>query len=453
MPYNGEYASKYGHSDIVKNPDVSKFLEQCEYMTEPSDKEGESIAAEFIKLDELPKIDVERVVASDSSPFSKPISGKFPSTQIGYVKNSIVLINISNYQSLNTPSSNFVDPFKVASIHKNANAISFVLPGGNIKYAGATSIQNGFRKAVWEQLSNETTRFDKSTNYTVAATLIEIEPDKKIILEHCPNCRVNQTFVFETLSTLQCIECNEEVYLTDSLRLHEQMSEFGDNTSAVTRFMNVVEHLIIASFVRMLFDYQLQTLSQMGFFVDGPLAIFGQPAKVHARLMNFYHMTNQSLVERGYEPIIFIGLQKTGQVSEHASSISRFLPKNSFKLIDDGYRAKWIKGTSESSTNFGHETYFGQDFIYKSKSGKVFCFAIPYPFSEKLAREKFSEQKSDWRIYKTLTRSLALINYFELELYENAIVPIALAHRHASISLKPGGQVLELLSKNGLDRK
>jgi hypothetical protein len=37
-----------------------------------------------------------------------------------------------------------------------------------------------------------------------------------------------------------------------------------------------------------------------------------------------------------------------------------------------------------------------------------------------------------------------------MDLYDNALVPVALAHRHASISLVPGGKVLDLLVRSGL---
>lgn len=36
------------------------------------------------------------------------------------------------------------------------------------------------------------------------------------------------------------------------------------------------------------------------------------------------------------------------------------------------------------------------------------------------------------------------------DLYENAVIPVALAHRHASISLAPGGKVLDLVTRHGL---
>jgi hypothetical protein len=49
-----------------------------------------------------------------------------------------------------------------------------------------------------------------------------------------------------------------------------------------------------------------------------------------------------------------------------------------------------------------------------------------------------------------IERSCDLIRHFELDLYESAIVPVALAHRHASISIVPGGKVLDIITKAGL---
>ena len=224
---------------------------------------------------------------------------------------------------------------------------------------------------------------------------------------------------------------------------------------------------------------------------------------------------------------LIIGIQKTGTVVDHAVSIAKYIENGAFRIIDDEYRHRYIAAKSESSDNFGHETYYGQDFIYKTRNGKVFAFAVVYPLesknienfksedfsitidsqelkveclNEKLrmslssilndpeklikilsiengtatlvdkkiivhskagegeavkvkvsAKKIFALQKIELEQYKPmLGRAMNLISHFELELYENAIIPIALAHRHASISLVPGGKVLDLLSKNGL---
>ena len=44
-----------------------------------------------------------------------------------------------------------------------------------------------------------------------------------------------------------------------------------------------------------------------------------------------------------------------------------------------------------------------------------------------------------------------MIKHFESDLYRNAVVPVALAHRYTAISLEPGGRVLDLLTKQALE--
>lgn len=454
MPYSKERASKGGHSDLVKNPEISNFLTQCDYLKEPTAEELQSITSCFENVSVSSDLPL-KVVASDASPYSDPINGTFPSTQIGYVKISLVLVDVGDFEGLRSTESRFVDPFKVAEMHRNADALSFVLPGANVRYKGATTVANGFRRAVWEQLTDDRTKMANDPEYSIGSTLLAIEDDKQVIVKKCPSCKLDETFSFKNIFEIQqCPSCGEDIFLTDSLRIHEQISEFGDSTSAITRFMNVIEHLAIATLVRMLGHYQPESLSQMAFFVDGPLAIFGQPARIHAKLMQLYFRVYGYLKKKGLPPPIIVGLQKTGQVAEHAKALAKHLPKGCLKIVDDEYRNKWIKASERPNENFGHETYYGQDFIYKTDSGRVFTLGIPYPFLKKSSREKFALEKSNMKIYSdTLTRTLGIIKFFEFELYEDAVVPIALAHRHASISLMPGGKVLDLVSKHGLNKK
>jgi len=174
MPYRRQGGSKCGHFDLVKNPDVDGFLKDCDYMREPTDEEAASIVGSYQPAPNGESLPI-KIIASDASPYSEPINGKFPSTQIGYVKISLVLIDLKDYDGLSKPGSRFVDPFKVAEMHRNADAISFTLPGSNIRYKGAKTVQAGFRRAVWDQLSDERTRFAKGTDFTVRGTLLDID--------------------------------------------------------------------------------------------------------------------------------------------------------------------------------------------------------------------------------------------------------------------------------------
>jgi hypothetical protein len=108
------------------------------------------------------------------------------------------------------------------------------------------------------------------------------------------------------------------------------------------------------------------------------------------------------------------------------------------------------------SANFGNETYYGQNFLFKTERGRIFNFALPYPFPDKNFNGGgvgFASAKVEISRYgDQIQRACDLIRHFEMDLYDNAIVPVALAHRHASISMIPGGRVLNLLVRSGLDR-
>ncbi|ATD08280.1 DNA double-strand break repair nuclease NurA [Pseudoalteromonas piscicida] len=464
MPYSRESAGKGGHIDLVKNPDVQNFLNECKCLTQPSAEEAKKITEDYVYWEDGNSKLPDYVVASDASPYKEAISGLFPSTQIGYVKNSMIIIEVSEFDNLQPVNSNFVDPFKVAELHRSGDPISFTLPGCNVRYKGAETVKDGFRLAVYEQLSDMRTSFTNDDNFNVVGTLLAID-DGEVELELCPACGSKEEFKFKKSEEVQrCVACQKDVYITDVMRIHEQISDLGDNGSAITRFMNVVEHLIIASFIRMVGYRDPSLLSRMAFIVDGPLAIFGQPAKVHTRLLRLYEKVRKHLVEKGYQPPLIIGIQKTGPAVEHAKALCPYIPMGAFRVIDDEYRHKYIAARSETSANFGHETYYGQDFIFKTRSGKVFVFGLVYPFAKKVpshiegeeatsnSKARFSEEKVEVERYREqLKLAMSLITHFELELYENAIVPIALAHRHASISLVPGGRVLEILSKKGLN--
>lgn len=455
MPYNRETASKGGHSDLVRNPDVATFLQSCSYMQQPGETEAISIAATY---QPAPTSDWKpiMVVASDASPYAAPIDGKFPSTQVGYVKASMVLIPLSSFEGLTLAGSRFVDPFKVAALHRNADSFAFALPGSNVRYDGAKSVKDGFRHAVWDQLSDARTRFSMDDDFTVRGTLLDLDGGT-VGMRFCPSCAAGPApgtgkdkFVFTKGQEVQnCPDCGCTVYLTDTLRIHEQVTDYGDCTSAITRFMNAVEQLLVATFIRMLAKNQPRTLSQMAFILDGPLAVFGQPASISFSLVNLYHRISTELAQRGLPAPVIIGLQKDGQVMEHARALEPYLPNNFFRVVDDTYRDRYI--SSVNNDNFGYETYFGQDFIFKSNKGRVFAVALPYPFATKAATKRFSEQKSEIANYGTqLARAFDVVRYFEFDLYQNAVIPVALAHRHASISLTPGGKVLDLVTRNGL---
>jgi hypothetical protein len=467
MPYPGELANKSSHSDIIRNPEIQAFLEGCEYLKPPSDEEGKVMAAFFVTPPPTDALALpEHVIAFDGSWYEASLDDHLPSTKVGYIKIGTVLIDMDKFKQLRDPPTRLVDPFKVAELQRNNSALTFAAPSANMRLKNRTSVRDSFRAMIDEALIGPNTRFDANDHKTsLRTTLFHLaalrtgelgtgDPER-IRLHSCPSCGKGHIELIDIPDPQYCQYCKEEVFPSDALRIWEEVTEYQSNQATLNRFMLMAENLLPIHYMGYLRQYSLPSLAVTAFFHDGPLAVFGTSAWLHAAIMRYIHEVNHQLQSTGYSPMLVIGLQKTGQVIDHCSVIDRYIPTNRIFAIQDDYRYTYIiPGRDPSESGFGSETYYGQDFIFKTLSGRIFVFALPFPFSSKSeVGTDFSKAKVDLGNYPELPTALALIKHFELDLYENSVVPIALAHRYTAISLKPGGRVLDLLTKKALKGK
>lgn len=464
MPYEGEVASKSSHFDIVKNPDVQQFLSECQYLTPPSDEECEAVAAKFTEPPDIESVKLPNfTIAIDGSNYEASIDERLPSTKLGFIKVGAILINLEQFGALRVDG--YVDPFKVAAIQNQNSALTFSIPSANIRWGGKGNVRDSFRAYLDQQFYDDKTRFDPSSPKTsLRTTLFHLASqrpgdmytgDTTVLKIHkCPSCEKGPITVSDIPDQQYCEYCGAEVYPTDCLRLWEEVNDFQSNQTVISRLMLILEHIIPVHYIRFLLKHSPLVVAGMAFFVDGPLAVFGNAAWLHRSIMIFLDGVNRKLQKLHQEPLLIIGLQKTGQVVDHINLIDRFIPQNRLYAIDDAYRYKYILSGREAAANgFGYETYYGQDFIYKTPSGRTFVFAIPYPFPSKdLGSGDFRLIKTEWQQYPQLARAIKLIDHFESDLYENAVVPIALAHRYTAISLSPGGRVLDILTKEAMGK-
>jgi hypothetical protein len=465
MPYQGEFANKSSHSDIVKSPDIQAFLEECSYLKQPSDEEGDAIAAFFVPIPDIQEaILPANVISVDGSTLERSIDDRLPSTKVGYLKVSSILIDMAQFRALRVKEGRYVDPFRVAALRENNSSLVFALPSANIRWK-KSNVRDSFRAALDEALYGPKTRFNPhDPNTSLRTTLFHIAARRNgelgsgdpqyLILDKCPACEYPNIKVEDTSDLQACPSCEADIYPTDCLRIWEEVSDFQSNGVALSRLMNVVEHLLPLHYLRYLHENSPESLSTMAFFVDGPLAIFGNSAWLNLAIMSYIHAVNSDLVIRGHSKTLIIGLQKTGQVVDHVRLINKFIPESRLFPITDEYRFEYIVPGREKpkAGGFGYGTYYGQDFIYKTPSGRVFVMALPYPFQVK-DTTTFATAKAELSRYAELQRALALIAHFESDLYENAVIPIALAHRYTAISLSPGGRVLDILTRSAMKRK
>ena len=458
MPYDKQYGSKTAHSDVVRNPEVRSFLEQCKPLKEPSESSCEELTASFV--DPPPDIvsgSLEYVLSTDGSFYTSIIDHRLPSIQVCYLKFSTILIDMQEYNCLEDQSSQMIDPFKVAAMQRNHDPLTLVLPLSNFKHPEDDCVKSTFRRTMDEFLrSNRACHIEDNPETSLMATLIELAllrpdpnaPPGHIKLHRCPtsDCPQREIYLNVDFYDHKCPLCKKPLYISDCLRLWEGVNDFHANMEPASRFMSYVEHLIPIHYLRFLEVERPDLLCELAIFIDGPLAVFGNAAWLHQSIMRYiYHLKKRMYTMYKRAPVV-VCLQKAGYVVEYMQLLSPHLPPGRLFCITDDFRYEYL-GVERSGNGFGDETYYGQDFVYKSPSGRLFVFGLPYPFPSKRQVPNFQIEKSRVARYIEIPKVLKLIADLETELYHDALVPIALAHKFAAISFKPGGRVLDLMGK------
>ncbi|MBR4324463.1 MAG: DNA double-strand break repair nuclease NurA [Bacteroidales bacterium] len=467
MPYQNEFADKTSHIDIVKNPDVVDFLERYHRINECQEEDIIASKSLFSTPEDNNFHKPDNIISIDGSFYEASRKKEFPSQKIGFIKFGVVLLQYKSLAQLSN-SSKFVDPFEVAKFKENNEAYTFVLPSTNIVIDDCDDVQESFRAALEEQFDKLRDRED-DPNTSLKSTLFKMASyldgcDKNKIRVKCPYCsRKNKennesenkdfyTYIYKDDNSPKC-KCGKRLYVTDILRIWEQVSDATSNQSALSRTMNIVERLLaihyIRSIVESLKDSYANTLENLCFFIDGPLAVFGEPAKFHACFMKYLHELNQTMRRLNKSDILMVGIQKSGAINDYLNLIKDHINKGEVYCLTDEVRNKYVSFTKNAASDFfGKETYFGQDFLYKNKKGNVFVFNVPYPFEEKSKVQDFKKEKSNIANYKNIKVYTDLLDDFDCALYENALIPTVLAHKYTAISMAPGSKVLDLLSKN-----
>lgn len=454
MPYENQYGSKTAHSDITRNPDVQAFLKKCKPIKNPDDSDSGNLVDFFVSTPDYQKASlVNHVLASDGSNYISSIDSRLPSIKAAYLKFSTILIEMSDFNGLQDKQTDFIDPFKVAALRENRDALSAVLPLSNLKIEEDNGVKETFRRQTEDFLFSKATRFNsEDENTSLLSTLIELallRPDTnsgKIKIHKCPqsDCVQRDIYLEPQIKEHRCPSCNKRLYISDCLRVWETVSDFFPNQEPVSRIMSYIEHLLPIHYLRFLRDSSPNMLDNVAVLIDGPLAVFGNAAWLHRSIMAFLYKLNKT----GKYPVI-IGLQKSGYLIEYMSLLQRKIPIDHLFAVTDDFRYKFL-GVEPSNNGFGFETYYGQDIVLKTASGKLFVMTLPYPFENKSNADFIHDKVNIKNYHPSLLRALRLITEVETDLYKNALAPIALAHRYTAISLSPGGRVLDILGRNSI---
>jgi hypothetical protein len=228
-------------------------------------------------------------LAIDGSRVAERIRDCLPSVVYGYAQAAAAYVDLVAMESQR--AARFVDPVAIEK------AVNTALVSLDFPLAGAYARPGVDIATSWREIINATFRSKKIEVNRLNLSLLDLllllhgmpgVPSRTVPV-NCPYDGCARTDVPVAAAGGPCPDCGGDLYPTDTLRVHEEVVEEGTNETALGRLMSVVELLVLVGLVTLLWEQSRSDLLQSTLFiVDGPLAVYGPPAKLGGRALSFF---------------------------------------------------------------------------------------------------------------------------------------------------------------------
>lgn len=434
-----EYASKSSHGYIIRDPEVSEFLDKCDL---PKMADEVDVPKNFqFSLEAIENNPIKHIVAVDGGRSEVFVRKDFPSSTLTFFQFGALVFKTEDLDAISKKA--FIDPEDIAKLN-NIQRYKLTLPTKNILLKETSSFKESFRKTLFDFFvkGSEGETFAETLRWLIFQEFDS--PIPEYILASCPHCGQRDISLGAKTKksdfTFQCSACKEEIFITDIFRLHEAIDdELG--AGGVLGYVTVlVEQIIIVHLIKAILETKPAILSETLFIKDGPLAFFGQTANMQKPLR---HLTT-FLSEK--HDLFLAGLEKSGPFVEHADEIGKKLKPGTILLLDNAYIYKYIlPGKADPSAPYARSSYYGGKMIFKSIDEKIYVVTIP----TKSADVVLAPKKSD---FKNLDVILSNIQRLRCDMYDNSLFPVALANKLVSLADHPSSVILEKFAKTTISK-
>ncbi|WGS87987.1 hypothetical protein [Methylomonas sp. UP202] len=440
-----EWAAKNNHTHLIKDPFIQEFVKNCSFPKNAEDIEEKDKKLLF-KLDENIENPIHHILAVDGGYTTVEVKKSFPSSQIAFFQFGALLFKKDDLDSLSQKP--FIFPEDMQKLH-NLQRFKLAIPIRNIISKDQKSLTSSVRKIIYDFFIQK--RESNSFMETLSWFIFEEYKDKPLdvyILSNDPNngvgsgkielekTKMSKDYTFDFGSGV--------IYLTDVFRLDEAIDDEQGAGGILGYLTRLIEQVILVHFIRSILKLQPALLKKFLFITDGPLSFSGQTANMHKPMRELcnYLLENEAL--------FLVGLEKSGAFVEHAHEIS--LPKEGkvilnaghFILLSNEYIYKYIVPGDHNNMHYGSTSYYGGKVIYHSADGQVIVLSIPVNNKEVI-------KKPELALYQNLEKILVNIQKLKCDMYDDSIIPVALANKLVSLANHPSKILLEKFAANGIN--
>jgi NurA domain len=423
-----EYASKSAHSQVVNDPSVRAFLENCS-LPKRADEVSFSDHTE-LPFEPVSDNPIRHVIAIDGGYDEVMVRSEFPSSTMCFFQFGALIFSVEDLEDLEEQP--FIDPDDMSKL-KRIQRLKLVLPIRNITLGDESTLTDSVRLAVHDFFRQ------KVDDERLADTLrwfVFQEYGPKVSewnLASCPICDARSVRLQRSLMTANhtftCDSCGGEVYLTDVFRLHEAVDDELGAGGILGYVTTTLEQIILVHLIRLILKTKPAMLGQILFIKDGPLAFFGQTANMHRPMRELV----KYLLD--HNDLYLAGLEKSGSFVEHADEIIGKLDPGTVLILDNDYVYRYVlPGKADPANPYGRTTYYSNKLIFKTSRGRVYVVSLP-------TRQSLAYPTED--DLENLSEILTNIEKLRCDMYDNALVPVALANKLVSLANHPSSRILQ----------
>ena len=438
MAYEGEYASGDSLWRLVSSQSVKEFQGIIRYGdgSAPVDPPAQLSPHRGAKS-------VNRLIVIDGSTVTKDVLNGFPGAQAALLQLAAVVIDIEALRGLS--ADKIPRPSQIRDIEQCAT-LDAVLPGRNVVRRDIVddTPERYFRFTIQEMLAGSKVDADHET---LLETLRAISPSSegfRCPIEDCEEVIPH----LEGAGVCPCVR-REPVFETDSLRLYERFEDYGSSEQAYTAARMVVEQLALVNILRY-FNRKgwWNMLNSTAFVLDGPLAVFGMPAKLKGHFEAEVRAIHEAAVSQGGPGVLLFGVEKTGHFMDHLRTLDHSNTDGPRSRLDPGsamapdrkYTHRHIVLRPIEAKAHGDVTDWGRRVMYKNKVGQHSVVMTPIVNDQGRDRDCVDEE-----VYPRLGEVLDIMDELSTYLYEDGFAPLVRAHAHAAIPLSAGTGLLAQL--------
>jgi len=428
-----EYASKASHSDIINDKSVKIFLDKCNLPKTADEVNFDIINS--VHVENIKTNPIKYFIAIDGGYSEVSVKKSFPSSQITFFQFGALIFSVSDLENLSQKP--FIDPEDIAKL-KDIQKLEFVLPTKNIILSKYSSLIESVRYSLYEFFIN-TPQSDKFIETLKWFVFQEYDKSSSYSLANCPLCHTSNVLLelkhMKNGYVFPCRFCGGDILLTDVFRLHEAIDNQLGAGGILGYLTNLLEQVILIHLIRLILDTKPNLMKEILFIKDGPLAFFGQTANMHQlmrKLIIYLHKNHD---------LFLAGLDKSGSFVEHADEIENLIKPDNILLINNEYIYKYIiPGEPNRAQPYGGTSYYSIKIIYKAKDGRLYVVTLPVHDKNII----LSPVKSD---IKNIDIILTNIAKLKCDMYDNALIPIALVNKLVSLSNHPSSMILEKFAR------